>query len=967
MPAQPSLQRVFLGWERPLLQAAVDWVCEGWSGGPLDLGALLAVVPTAQAGRRLRAALAERAAASGSGVLSPAVITPEVLLAWGRTRRPAASPLEALGGWVHVLGHADPAEFPDLFPAGAGTPVRDPEWALGAARRFVELRELLGERGLTIAEAAKTLGAGAGEAPLCNMGRWSDLSRLEGRWLEWLERFGLADPNRCRRDAAATAEPPPRITRVAMIAVPDPQPLALEVLARWAERLPVSILIHAPAGRAADFDEWGRPGAAWQTSACCIDLPDSAIHLLGRPQDQARKAVELLRENPDAGIGVVDRDVLPHLQLLLRETGVAAYDPGGTPLAQTAVFELLALAADLAAEDRFETGARLLRLPEVLAWLRTGGVTARPTDLLAALDTLQNRHLPASFVTLADRAREAAAQGEPAAEALAAACRAIADLIAPLRAPEADREAVMALLGAVYGARSLDPRAPGDRHLAEAAAVLAEGLEGLDAPALRAACPSLAQRLRLLLAVLGPRRIGPAASEGLELDGWLELHWNPAPALILTGVNEGRLPESVVGHAFLPDAARKALGLLHNDRRLGRDAYLLTAMLACRPGPNGLHVIVGKTTRDGDALRPSRLLFRCADADLPARALRLFRSLDPDAAPAAWHRAWTLRPPRLPPPDRISVTAFRDYLRCPFRFYLRHVVGMERLDDRKSELDPMDFGVLCHAALEALAGDPGMRDADDPDRIAAFLVDQARRTAQETFGPDLPAAVIVQLEAACQRLRAAAAVQARQRAEGWRILHGELRLGDGRGVPFHGLRVHGRVDRVDRHEDGRLRILDYKTGEKPEPPEAQHLGPLPRTAEPQARDPLDAVCQVRGRARRWQDLQLPLYRLLLEDAAGPVAECAYFALPKAVTETAVLVWEDFSPELLESARRCAAACAEAIRAGRFWPPADRVRPDDFEDLFFGDCEASIDPECVPFLMGRARSPAPPPASPGETL
>jgi ATP-dependent helicase/nuclease subunit B len=953
MPASPQLRRLFAGWDRPVLTVAVDWLCQGWTHGPLELHDLLVMVPTAQSARRLREALAARAAQAGTGVLAPTVVTPELFLTWGPKAAATASALESLAVWTRLLLDTDLAGLPDLFPPTATPPRPDLAWALGAARRLSELRSLLGERGLTIADAAARLRAAFPDSEQWEPARWHDLESLEQQSFARLAAFGLHDANCVRREAAAGATLPAAIRRVLMVAVPDPLPLAIDRLQRLAESLPVTVLIHAPAERAADFDEWGRPAPVWQESTCLIDLPEASIHLVARPQDQARLAVETVVRDATrgGGIGVVDADVMPHLELLLREAGVPAYDPAGTVLASTALFELLGLLAELALEDRFETAARLLRHPDMLAHLRARGLSAGPAALLAALDELQNRHLPHAFSAAARWAYAAAAAGSGDSSAVASACQALADLVAPLRQPTAKAGVLLNLLQTLYAARTLDPQAPADRRFAAAAAAIADTLTALDSPVLQSACPAAADRLRLALGVLATQRIYPDSPAGMELDGWLELHWNDAPTLVITGCNEGRVPESVVGHAFLPDTARRALGLLHNDRRLARDAYLLSALVQSRQHSGGVTLVLGKVSGDGDVLRPSRLLLRCPDTQLPARALRLFEEIEPEAGNLPWHRAWALRPPQRPPPTRLAVTAFRDYLACPFRFYLRRVLRMQALDDRKSELDALDFGTLCHAALEAMAREPGIRDSDDPRRLAAFLVDRAAATVEERFGTDLPAAVVVQYEAACQRLRAAARVQAEQRALGWRIIGCEVRLGEGAGIPFHGLSVGGTVDRIDRHADGRLRVLDYKTREKATAPAQEHLGSVPR-AEPGAADPLAAGCEVAGKPKRWVDLQLPLYLILLQEPFGPIATCGYFALPKAVTETAVLTWDDLTPDLLASARNCAAACAEAIAAGRFWPPAEKVTYDDFERLFHGSAAESIAPDCVPFLEGR---------------
>ena len=93
-----------------------------------------------------------------------------------------------------------------------------------------------------------------------------------------------------------------------------------------------------------------------------------------------------------------------------------------------------------------------------------------------------------------------------------------------------------------------------------------------------------------------------------------------------------------------------------------------------------------------------------------------------------------------------------------------------------------------------------------------------------------------------------------------------------------------------------------------------------------------------GAEYHWIDLQLPLYLWALEQEhasnrpAGGVA-CGYFHLPKAIGETGVTVWSDYSAGWHAAALRCAEAVAEAIRAQRYWPPAERVEHDEFAALF----------------------------------
>ena len=102
-----------------------------------------------------------------------------------------------------------------------------------------------------------------------------------------------------------------------------------------------------------------------------------------------------------------------------------------------------------------------------------------------------------------------------------------------------------------------------------------------------------------------------------------------------------------------------------------------------------LEVLLGKTSAAGDPLRPSRLLFQCAETELPARVRFLFRELPPTGGNVAWRRAWRWRVPWVGAAERLRVTGFRDYLACPFRFYLKHRLGMEPVDAAKRELDQL--------------------------------------------------------------------------------------------------------------------------------------------------------------------------------------------------------------------------------------------------------------------------------------
>jgi inactivated superfamily I helicase len=112
----------------------------------------------------------------------------------------------------------------------------------------------------------------------------------------------------------------------------------------------------------------------------------------------------------------------------------------------------------------------------------------------------------------------------------------------------------------------------------------------------------------------------------VEMLGWLDLHHDPAPILILAGFNDGAIPQAVSADAFLPDGLREHLGILSNGRRYARDLYLLEAI---RHSRERVTFIAGRQAADGEPLTPSRLLLAGEQHLLPARVLRL---CDPEHA-----------------------------------------------------------------------------------------------------------------------------------------------------------------------------------------------------------------------------------------------------------------------------------------------------------------------------------------------
>lgn len=951
-----AITRHFLGWERPLCETVPAWLLVNNAAMTVDLRGTVVVTPTRQASWRLRAALP--LAACPRQILGPEIVTAPALL----TPPPSpkrSSDLQNLLAWCAVLKAVPVGELHAFL--GSQHPSTTP-WTLQVGRRLSALREELADGAQSIAQVA------AQETELDEPERWADMAELERRFLRQLDAWSLEDGISSALAKAQKGLLPPEITRVVMAAMPDPPRLLTTLLEAWSRNGGcVDVLIAAPQTESDVFDAWGRPiPEKWNASGKTIDCEDSDLFLAANPEDQAACIATLLQDTPHTAshqqtyrpsiaIGVPDTETIAPLQRELAAIGLPAFDPRNKLFSDTPLFRLVQALLVWQTRPGYAETAALLRHPDVLSAL------TNPDAALRELDLLQTRHLPVSFDDLKQRVAQSISSPHEMSFLHEALNRLSAwhtslsqsSLAAGLRATLQD----------IYASRSLITGQPGDDFFRAAASTLDESLRELaDA---ESSGQSASDAATVLLARLQSASIKPERTdEPLDLEGWLELAWNPASLLLVAGMNEGFVPDSRMSDLFLPDALRAKINLRDDRTRLARDAYLLTALLAQRRTQGRTILITGKTSTAGDPLRPSRLLFRCSNAQLVARAQKLFSQPPARHTAAVFSTSFLLDPARIPPesirtrlPNVMSPTLFRDYLDCPLHFWLKHVLKMESCDDRTREPDARAFGDLCHAALEEM-GACRIWACGDEQKLANWLEECVREKARLRYGAQPWLGVTLAVESAVRRLRVFAARQIAWYAQGWEIVATEQ---SDWSCTFDGVAIRGRIDRIDRHRDGRLCVLDYKTTDEAKQPEQAHIASLNRedvVPESVIQDTtlLQSGKRTGGKPKRWIDLQLPLYREMASIRHGPDLSLAYVLLPKTPGEIAFALWEGYSPALHDHAMTCAKAVLARIRAEQFWPPASRMPPfSDYVDLLGDDPEHRILPPHAS-LSNRGRTP-----------
>ncbi|MBM3570711.1 MAG: double-strand break repair protein AddB, partial [Alphaproteobacteria bacterium] len=374
-----------------------------------------------------------------------------------------------------------------------------------------------------------------------------------------------------------------------------------------------------------------------------------------------------------------------------------------------------------------------------------------------------------------------------------------------------ERAGFAALLAAhVAAAEALS--APVRLWAGEAGEALAEHLAALRAAAADLGEIAPADYGALFETLLAEAVVRPRQNRHPRLHIWgqLEARLQRADRLILGGLNEGSWPGEIAPDPWLSRPMMARLGLGEPERRIGLAAHDF-ALLAAAP-----EVLLSHARKAGGTPQvPSRWLSRLVaylkghELKLPAAApflawqaeLDAPARVDPVAAPAP-------APPLGLRPRRLSISDVALLQKNPYAFFAHRVLKLEALAAVGAAPDLADRGRLVHEALDRFRAEcPG---ALPKDALARLL-----RHGRAVFAPHLAEPRVFafwwpRFE------RVAAWVLDRLAEDPTRVtvaseVKGRLNLD----LPAGAVTLTGKADRIDRLADGRLAIVDYKTGSVP--------------------------------------------------------------------------------------------------------------------------------------------------------
>lgn len=574
---------------------------------------------------------------------------------------------------------------------------------------------------------------------------------------------------------------------------------------------------------AAVTDRWPEHAAVLDANMEATEAALSHVSLVvaaNEAEEALATAIALRQclENPKSRSILVtpDRTIIRRVVAELERFGIEVEDTAGQPLPQTPYGQLALLLVETATEDFPPVKvAAILSHPEA----RFGWASARvrPAGRLISRKVLRGPRLAGGMTaisealeTLAHQAREPDAVLSDALTLAGAFGNATAPLVATAALPAPTlADFLIALRDTLdqITQRAEDDSEEPTRAERQFLSILEDHIRTPDG-GLALSGADFAPVLRALIGnalVLAPNRRARVMTTGP-----IEARLLPTDRLVLVGLDEGVFPPVTDTGAWLSRPMRSGLGLSPLEVRIGLSAHDFSAALGA---PDT--VLIRSARRGGAPTVPTRFLQRLTSLIGPARAeameARGARFLD-------WARRLDDRPmvPRaarpnpMPPlaarPRMLPVTDIETLIRDPYAIYAKRILRLRPLDGFGETPDFGTRGTLVH---DTLANFVATWTAPWDDTAVAALIEFGTGRFAETLAthPEVHALWWPRFQALARFIVLEFEAKREPLAR-----HPEI---EGRFEVTDRFTLTGRADRVDIEADGRVSIIDFKTGRAP--------------------------------------------------------------------------------------------------------------------------------------------------------
>jgi probable DNA repair protein len=286
----------------------------------------------------------------------------------------------------------------------------------------------------------------------------------------------------------------------------------------------------------------------------------------------------------------------------------------------------------------------------------------------------------------------------------------------------------------------------------------------------------------------------------IQVAGILESAGLDFDCLWVSGLTEEAWPLAARANPFLPVALQKKAGIPEAaaETSLALDRRITESWLGAA------HEVVfsyPQKEKDRDLL-PSPLIARVAEGKMAALSYANYRQVLFSSRALEFvedGKALPLHAKTLKGGTRVLA----DQAACPFRAFARHRLGAETLDSPAEGLDAMQRGQLLHTLMAGIWEEL---------KVSSSLTSDLRPVIEKSAAAAVKALEIEGRFAELEKQRLIRLAGAWLDVERERPAFAVVQIEEKKTLEIGGLSFKGRIDRLDRLEDGSHALIDYKTG-----------------------------------------------------------------------------------------------------------------------------------------------------------
>ncbi len=406
--------------------------------------------------------------------------------------------------------------------------------------------------------------------------------------------------------------------------------------------------------------------------------------------------------------------------------------------------------------------------------------------------------------------------------------------------------------------------------------------------------------------------IQPESDSGIQILGAYEVFWDDNSYVFSTSSTDEYLPPRIEIDPYLPESIKEEFGIRGRKWLQAYHSYTLHTLV------NSKKRVLFSASKTNNLSEPNKLsrYLSIKESKPDDSNLSNFYGNTEDKSKNEISKVQVLTSPKLelpngilkPPTQKyekfplksISPSQIRDYLYCPYEFYLKHILGLKTEDEDNSEIPENIFGNITHKVIAIVSSEFKNTAYIDYKNALSLCYDILEKEIQTVLGKTKSIEIHLQIQSIKNRLQQYLDFEIECKTNKHILKYIEHRIentkliniSSGEQIPLVGV-----IDRVELVAEDLL-ITDFKTGD-------------------------DSKTSI---SRAQKDYQLPIYGLALsqsEEFKAKNIKLQIVSLNKTSTHDKKTI--DFQEEQIIEVKEIINSVSENILNANFWPPTSTAK------------------------------------------